>query len=178
LTCAKLRQHTTNYLCRADGNIVQISIDGKLGPTPAERERYQEDLETYMKQTKLSSTFIVLDAEQAIAEIPNTPSVYQDIDARFPSFQSCVLVAEYAFSEDWPTWEMHPAGDEMLYLLAGEAEIHVRSAGVTRQVRFNTPGSYLVVPKGAWHTAKVNAPCRILFITPGDGTQHLPAPPD
>ena len=32
----------------------------------------------------------------------------------------------------------------------------------------------VVVPKGVWHTAKVLAPSRMLFVTMGAGTQHRP----
>jgi hypothetical protein len=41
-------------------------------------------------------------------------------------------------------------------------------------VRLNVPGSYVLIPRATWHTAKVHIPSSVLFITPGEGTQHRP----
>ncbi|MBI3714158.1 MAG: cupin domain-containing protein [Burkholderiales bacterium] len=129
-----------------------------------------------MPQPKLDSTFIVLDAKQDATLMPVTPSIYQDLDANFNHFAGCLLVAEYTFSDDWPSWERHPNGDETLYLVSGEATLFLYADGVERQIEFNTPGSFAIIPKGTWHTAKVNTNCTILFITPGEGTQNGPDP--
>ena len=37
-------------------------------------------------------------------------------------------------------------------------------------------GSYIIVPKGIWHTAKTTIKSKILFITPGEGTLNKPEP--
>ena len=34
------------------------------------------------------------------------------------------------------------------------------------------PGHYVLVPRGTWHTARTNGQCTMLFITPGEGTEH------
>ena len=33
------------------------------------------------------------------------------------------LVSQYTFTEDWPGWEMHPAGEEVVICTAGEMEL-------------------------------------------------------
>ncbi|MBW4517685.1 MAG: hypothetical protein KME11_20975 [Timaviella obliquedivisa GSE-PSE-MK23-08B] len=38
-------------------------------------------------------------------------------------------------------------------------------------VALNTPGDYVLVPRGIWHTAKVHSSSSLAFITPGEGTQ-------
>jgi mannose-6-phosphate isomerase-like protein (cupin superfamily) len=119
---------------------------------------------------QLASNFIVIDAKQAATEIPVTPSIYEELDANFEQFKGCMLVSEYTFSSDWPSWEMHPHGDETLYLISGEASLLLYADGEERQIELNTPGSFVIIPKGAWHTAFVKTSCRILFITPGEGT--------
>ena len=48
---------------------------------------------------------------------------------------------------------------------------------VLKSVRVNVPGSYLVVPKGVWHTARPNAATTLLFVTPGEGTLNAESPP-
>ena len=129
-----------------------------------------------MPPPNLDSTFIVLDSHRAATPIPVTPGMYEELDSKFDRFTGCLLVAEYSFSSDWSSWEMHPNGDETLYLISGEATLHLYSGGVEQQIEFNTPGSYAIIPKGSWHTAKVKASCTILFITPGEGTMHGPDP--
>jgi mannose-6-phosphate isomerase-like protein (cupin superfamily) len=123
-----------------------------------------------MPQPKLATNFIVLDSKQMATEIPVTPGIYEELDAKFEQFKECLLVSEYTFSSDWPSWEMHPKGDETLYLLSGETTLLLYSDGVESQIEFNVPGSFVIIPKGAWHTALVKTNCTILFITPGEDT--------
>lgn len=124
----------------------------------------------------LASTFVVLDGALAATPVPVTPALYGELDARFGGFAGCLLVAEYAFTADWPTWERHPAGDELLVLLAGAAELRLWRDGREEAVPFATPGTALVIPRDTWHTAKVAGSCRILFITPGEGTENRSEP--
>lgn len=130
-----------------------------------------------MDLPRLDSTFIVLDSKLASTQVAVTPSLYEELDSRFDQFAGCMLVSQYTFSSDWPTWEVHPHGDEILYLCSGEATLHLHSQGVDRLIEFNTPGSFVVIPKGSWHTAKVSTSCTILFITPGEGTINRADPP-
>ena len=43
-----------------------------------------------------------------------------------------------------------------------------------QRTRLASAGQFVLVPKGMWHTAKISAPCRMLFITAGESTQHRP----
>ncbi len=36
-------------------------------------------------------------------------------------------------------------------------------------------GSFVLVPKGTWHTARTGVESRLLFITAGEGTMHRQA---
>lgn len=83
------------------------------------------------------------------------------------------LFAEFAFDADWASWEMHPLGDEIVYLLDGEVTLLLELDGGVREVLLKDR-SAVVVPRGVWHTAKVHAPSRMLHITCGEGTQHRP----
>lgn len=129
-----------------------------------------------MSQPKLDSTFIVLDSKLAAIPIPVTPGLYEDLDASFDRFKGCLLISQHSFSSDWSAWEMHPGGDEVLYLISGEATLQLYADGVEQQAEFNSVGSFVVIPKGTWHTAKVKSSCTILFITPGEGTRSSPYP--
>jgi len=83
------------------------------------------------------------------------------------------LISEYAFTEDWPTWEMHPEGDEFVYLLSGAVELLLERAGTIEHIAVDGTGA-VVVPRGVWHTAKIRTPSRMLHVTRGAGTQTRP----
>lgn len=83
---------------------------------------------------------------------------------------------QFRFTEDWPTWEIHPAGDELVVLLAGKVDMVLRLADGDRVVPLEHRGA-VVVPRGTWHTARVHAPSEMLFVTPGEGTENC-APAD
>ena len=68
-------------------------------------------------------------------------------------------------------WEMHPRGDECLYLLSGAADLLVEAAGRNRVTKLSAGGA-CVVPRGRWHRLLVREPCDLLFITPTLGTRH------
>ncbi len=79
------------------------------------------------------------------------------------------LIGVFAFTEDWPTWEIHPAGDEFVHVLDGELELILRTkdGDISHHLR---KGQSCLVPQGVWHTAKVRTPTRTLHVTPGDGS--------
>lgn len=81
------------------------------------------------------------------------------------------LVSEFTFDANWSVWEMHPEGDELVYVLAGHVTLVLELAEGTREVEVRGRGA-VVVPRGVWHTAKVHAPSRSLHLTRGAGTQH------
>ena len=69
-------------------------------------------------------------------------------------------------------WECHPAGDELLYYLEGEAQIRLitETGEVTRTVR---KGDVAQIPKGLWHTQRTISPVRLFFITPVEGMMNV-----
>lgn len=65
--------------------------------------------------------------------------------------------------------EMHPDGDELLYLIEGAVEVVLddenKETGERRLAL--DPGHAFVVPRGVWHRVIVKEPCRLLYFTPG-----------
>ena len=84
------------------------------------------------------------------------------------------LLSTLSMGADWTNWEMHPAGDEILFMLEGKATFILELPHGLREIALGS-GRLLVVPKGVWHTAKVSEPSHLLTITVGSGTQHRPA---
>ena len=84
------------------------------------------------------------------------------------------LVSLYRFTESWDSWEMHPAGDEVVLCLEGAMTLHQEHAdGSTATLRI-AAGEYAINPAGTWHTADVEGKAAALFITAGMGTEHRP----
>ncbi|PZV02400.1 MAG: cupin [Leptolyngbya sp.] len=103
-----------------------------------------------------------------------TDTFYEELHRNFGDFKDKRLVSQYNFDRDWGTWEMHPAGEEFVCLLSGQLDLILEQNGVENKLSLKTSGSYVIVPKGIWHTAKVHQPSSVLFITPGEGTQNRP----
>lgn len=81
------------------------------------------------------------------------------------------LVTEFSFSSDWPQWELHPAGDELVYLLGGAAELWLETPAGLQCLPMQAPAAALI-PANCWHQVRTRQLCRMLFITYGEGTLH------
>lgn len=118
----------------------------------------------------LDSTFVVLHPDQSVDCVVATPTVYEELDRRFDGFKGRTLVATCSFSQDWPTWEVHPHGDEIVALLSGRAQMVLDEGGHERVVTLDEAGAFVIVPRGTWHTARIASPTTMIFVTPGEGT--------
>jgi mannose-6-phosphate isomerase-like protein (cupin superfamily) len=75
--------------------------------------------------------------------------------------------------KDWPHWEMHPRGEELIFLLSGAIELVVQDDDGEHVVPL-AAGQLYLMRRGVWHRARVKEPASTLFVTAGDGTQHRP----
>ena len=84
------------------------------------------------------------------------------------------IVSLFRFEEPWTSWEMHPAGDEVVCVIQGHMTLHQELPDGSKQTHELGPGEYAINPPGAWHTADAEEPVVALFITAGKGTTHRP----
>jgi mannose-6-phosphate isomerase-like protein (cupin superfamily) len=84
------------------------------------------------------------------------------------------IVSLFRFEEPWTSWEMHPAGEEVVCCLQGHMTLHQELADGGSESHELGPGEYAINPRGAWHTADADEPVVALFITAGKGTTHRP----
>ncbi|EDL49536.1 cupin domain-containing protein [Erythrobacter sp. SD-21] len=84
------------------------------------------------------------------------------------------LVSQHTFEEDWPAWEMHPLGDELVICTEGEMLLHQVFPDGRRESVTLTAGEYAINPPGVWHIADVPSRATAIFVTAGEGTQHRP----
>ncbi len=74
---------------------------------------------------------------------------------------------------NWPAWECHTQGDEVVFVLAGSGTFIQQSDEGEVRLSF-APGSAIINPRGVWHTADVDSPMRAIYLTPCAGTEHRP----
>ena len=126
--------------------------------------------------SKLSSEFVVIKDDLQADAVRVTPELYANLDRDYGNFAGHLLVASHAFDNDWPTWEIHPAGDEIVILVSGDADLVLAGADGDEVITMNEPGTYAIVPRNTWHTAHVRSHTVMTFITPGEGTENREEP--
>lgn len=120
------------------------------------------------------TTYALLAAAGQIRLQPGGAEFWAQPPAALDALGQDWLVSEFTCDTDWASWEMHPEGDEFVYLLEGAIEFLLELPGGVQAQRVEGRGA-VVVPRGVWHTARVFGPSRMFFITRGAGTEHRPA---
>jgi hypothetical protein len=126
---------------------------------------------------ELSSTYVHLGLGARAEPLPDfvwTPEYLDQYRARTASDgEEGRLVSYFQQDASWDTWERHPAGDELVVLVSGRADLLQEVDGAVVTVGLS-PGMAGINPRGVWHTADVHEPGAALFITPGQGTEVRP----
>jgi len=127
---------------------------------------------------QLASTYVHLADDMNATLQPVTPEFWPSLMTnQRPDLEPGRLVMLFDFDCDWPTWEMHPAGDEVVVLISGAATFIIRTPDGDTSQTLDQPGEFVIVPRGLWHTAKVSTATSMLFMTPGRGTENRETPP-
>jgi hypothetical protein len=119
------------------------------------------------------TTYVNLDSDGRATCLPGGDAFWALPEAEMDALGRGWLVSEFEFTADWPTWEMHPNGDELVYLLSGSVDLMLEQAQGLATLALRGMGA-VVVPRGVWHTAKVMLPSRMLHVTLGGGTATRP----
>ena len=127
--------------------------------------------------------YLLLETDGTAVTLPGGAAFWQQLMSGKPTdtgikrllaAQHGRLLTVLTMDKDWTNWEMHPAGDEILFLISGELTLVLEESGRERPVRL-TAGKLVIVPRGVWHTARMSQACLLLGLTDGAGTQHRPA---
>ena len=125
----------------------------------------------------LSRTFVHLGLGVRAVPLPDfefTPEYLEGYESAYASDgDEGRLVCITPQDATWDSWERHPAGQEVVFLISGRIDL-VQDLGDTERVIALHPGEAVINPTGVWHTARVHEPGQALFITPGRGTEHRP----
>lgn len=123
----------------------------------------------------IQQTYLHVQDGGATVPLPVSATFWQDLGSgAWPQLEQGRLMSAYTFSEPWAVWERHRAGEELVLLLSGAATLVLQEPQGEREVKLETVGAFVLVPKGVWHTARTSVPTTMLFLTPGAGTEHRP----
>ncbi len=144
----------------------QLLSRGGAPPSAGRPLVTEEDIRARLEELAGESGMVAHDLRAALGDLP-------EMTMRFlASLNRCTLGVT-RFSEP-SHWERHPAGDELLHVLEGEADVVTLTDGgpVRSTVR---AGSIFICPRGLWHQVLPRSPLSMLFATPGEGTEHSDA---
>ena len=123
----------------------------------------------------IQQTYLHVQDGGATVPLPVSATFWQELGSgAYPQLEQGRLMSAYTFAEPWAMWERHLAGEELVMLLSGAATLVLEESQGEREVHLATVGSYVLVPRGVWHTARTTVPTTMLFLTPGAGTEHRP----
>lgn len=125
---------------------------------------------------QIASSFVVMSDDFHADVVKVSDRLYEELDATYGDFAGRTLISCHSFEEDWPTWEVHPHGDEFVVLLEGDVEMVLAGADGDEVQRLADPGAFVIVPRNVWHTARVREASTMLFVTPGQGTENKVEP--
>jgi quercetin dioxygenase-like cupin family protein len=125
-----------------------------------------------MTDFDLERTYLFIDGQGGLVAEDVGPEFWSSIGQN-PNAGGTMISASEG-QGDWPRWEMHPEGAEVLVILAGAPRVWLehpdgRLEGVSAHA-----GSTIVVPRGAWHRCQCDDAYKILYVTYGAGTTHRP----
>jgi mannose-6-phosphate isomerase-like protein (cupin superfamily) len=118
----------------------------------------------------LARTYVHLRPDGAAEPIAVTPQFWATVGDRF---DDGYLVTRFTSTADWPHWEVHPEGEELVIMLSGRVDLLLDDERRQRTVPLRA-GQAWINQRGVWHRAIVHEPADMLFITAGKGTRHRP----
>jgi len=119
------------------------------------------------------STYLFLTPEGGALPVPGGEAFWSQGSDALAGRPEGWMVSEYVFERDWSHWEMHPEGDELVYVLEGEVTMLLELPSGLQAEQVQGRGM-IRVPRGVWHTAQTASACRLLHLTMGRGTQSRP----
>jgi len=77
--------------------------------------------------------YVLLGSNGATAVVDGGEPFWSQPPEQLEKFGRGWLVSEYLYTEDWPSWEVHPEADELVYVLEGDVELLLEQrAGLQR----------------------------------------------
>lgn len=114
----------------------------------------------------LTSLTVALDRDGTATPLGNRPGPPPNVDG-------LTIGAPLMTREPPHGGEMHPDGDELLYVISGKVTVVLEDEDPPRRVEL-LPGKAVIVPRDVWHRVLLAEPSQVFHITPGPGGEHRP----
>jgi len=129
----------------------------------------------------LRKKYVFLEDGGAAPSVEVTETFWRELMGGSPSSEAMMRISRgdgwlagvYTMNTDSAGWEMHPAGEEILFLLSGSMAVILEMPDEEHLVELH-PGQACIVPRGTWHRLIVYSPGEMIGITYGKGTRHRP----
>lgn len=126
--------------------------------------------DTGFETLDLSKTYLHLAISGAVTPLTVGPGFWTDMPSILATGRMVSLLKHDC---DWPSWEKHPVGEEVIVQLTGHMRLRLALPEGERSVAL-AAGRCAVVPVNIWHTADISEPSSALYITEGQGTEVRP----
>lgn len=142
-------------------------LSGARPSAQAVASRYGKPLMTVadylarLDELKSQPPFLTFDLATALRELPERGTRF------LTTLNQCTLGVSYFTGN--PHWECHPAADELLHILDGEAEVDTMTDHGLVHSHLRA-GSLFICPQGLWHRVRPRSAVSMFFATPGEGT--------
>jgi quercetin dioxygenase-like cupin family protein len=123
-----------------------------------------EDIDARLSELASAPALLSYDVNSALDDLP-------DGAMRFLTAMGPWTVGVTSCSNQRPTWERHPAADEVLYVLDGGLDVTTMTPAGPIHSSVDA-GAVFVCPKGLWHWPRPRDFVSMIFMTPGEGTEH------
>jgi oxalate decarboxylase/phosphoglucose isomerase-like protein (cupin superfamily) len=117
----------------------------------------------------LTGTYLFLSASGDTDAVPVDDNFWDRIRSR-EAHCGDRLMGALRITEDPSHWEVHPDGEEILFLRSGSMDVILQEDGKERVVKLRDSG-VCIIPRGVWHKQIVHSSCEFAFITPIKNTQ-------
>jgi len=119
----------------------------------------------------LSRTFVHLGNHGDAEPVELTPSFWRESSSG-ALYDRLVGTFDFKSSEDLhsATQEMHPEGDELLFVVSGAIEVVLQEGDSEGAIPL-AAGQAAIVPRGVWHRLIMREPGKLLFINSRTGME-------
>lgn len=122
-----------------------------------------------IERIDVERNFLHVDRDLSIRTVARRPGP--------PERVAGMSVGFVTMTEDAPHGgEMHPDGDEILYVVSGRVRV-IGDSAPEAALELGA-GEACVVRKGEWHRVRILEPTRLVHLTPGPGGEHRPPAED
>jgi hypothetical protein len=89
-------------------------------------------------------TYVHLGADAAAAPLPGGAAFWSLPESEMNRYSGGWMISEFECSADWPSWEMHPSGDEMDFPLHHDGIEHQDWSGIRQSLTFGKRSSFVM----------------------------------